>query len=1278
MSKRILSLAFCLAALPLLLASGASAKTVELHSFTTSFNGSDANGASAFGPEELDKVGVDKATGAVLVATHGAIYRFDSSGASQPFSALAPKTVITPGINGATVGAFAVDNSGGVTQGRFYAFPEFGAMNGYQPSGSPVPGFPVSGAGDVCGVAVDADGNIWRQTYGGGLQKYDPSGTAVGAQVHLSGTTFFCAFDIDAQGNFYAPSSYSGGPVSKYAPDGSRLGLVDGSPQSSSVAVDRTNGDVYVDTRTAINHYTATGEFVESFGSLTGSYGVTVDSSTHAVYALDNGASVVRKFSATGPTTMADLTTEAATDPTRGGATVHAKLNPRGATTTDCVFQYGTVASGPLSPASPTADCLEGDVFTGNVEAAVSAVIASGSADTEYQYRLRIDDGDGPLYGAIRTFKTIGAVKALETGEATGIDPTHATLNGSFDPDGVDTHYYFQWGTNAPGYGSYAPTGPPGADAGDGVGVQPVSAPLSGLTAGQTYHYRLVAVNSFGTSYGADKTFVPGAAPSIGGERVTNVNTDTAILEATVNPNGQPTTYHWEYGLEDCSVTTCLQTAETAVGSAPVAIPIRQALENLTPGSTYHFRLVATNPLGTSTGGDHTFITYAPEVGVDTCPNVLARKQTGASVTRHCRAYELVSAAYTSGYDVESNLIPGLLPLPGFPNAAGKVLYTVHLGSVPGSGNPPNKGGDPYLATRGQDGWTTQYVGLQADGTPSTQAFASTLLEADQGLGAFAFGGPEMCSPCFPDGSQNIPLRLSDGSLVKGMAGSENPPAAPTGAIAQSFSGDGHSFVFGSTSRFEPTGNQGSLTLYRRNLLAGTTQVVSTNPDGSTMTGTGIAELGISEDGSRVLIGRQSGTDAAGNPEYDLYMHIGADPHSVAISAPADDAHFAGMTANGSTVYFATPANLAGDSDSGADLFRAVVSPGGATVTRISTGSGGSGDVNGCNPVPGADGDHWNEPGASSAATCGVLPIGGGGGVASGSGAVYFLSPEQLEPGSEAVANQANLYLVEAGSAPRFVATLDADNPAVRDAVAAAGLRDTADFQTTADGKLAVFANRSALTDRATGGHAEIYRSQAGGALACVSCLPSNQLPNTDTELTTDGLNLVADGRVFFTSSEQLVLRDTNQRKDAYEWDGGHIALVSTGLNSNDSGLLTASADGKDIFFFTRESLAPQDENPGAMKIYDAREGGGFLYNPPPRPCVASDECHGPGTQQAPPPAINTIEGTGKPQPPIVKPKRKHCRKGFVKRHRKCVKAHKSKDRRRATRRGPGKERHHG
>jgi hypothetical protein len=92
------------------------------------------------------------------------------------------------------------------------------------------------------------------------------------------------------------------------------------------------------------------------------------------------------------------------------------------------------------------------------------------------------------------------------------------------------------------------------------------------------------------------------------------------------------------------------------------------------------------------------------------------------------------------------------------------------------------------------------------------------------------------------------------------------------------------------------------------------------------------------------------------------------------------------------------------------------------------------------------------------------------------------------------------------------------------------------------------------------------------------------------------------------------------------------------------------------------------------MKIYDAREGGGYLYNPPPRECVASDECHGAGSAPPPPPPINTYEGTEEAQLDVPEKKvkrncrrrvvRKRGKRRVVKRPARCVKRSRAKNHR--------------
>jgi hypothetical protein len=91
---------------------------------------------------------------------------------------------------------------------------------------------------------------------------------------------------------------------------------------------------------------------------------------------------------------------------------------------------------------------------------------------------------------------------AAHTGSATALSYASATLNGSIDPHGSDTSYYFQYGPTA-AYGAQTPI----ADAGAGVKAVKVSAPIAGLQPLTRYYYRLVAVNSTGATTGSRRIF---------------------------------------------------------------------------------------------------------------------------------------------------------------------------------------------------------------------------------------------------------------------------------------------------------------------------------------------------------------------------------------------------------------------------------------------------------------------------------------------------------------------------------------------------------------------------------------------------------------------------------------------------------------------------------------------------------------------------------------------------------------------------------------------------
>ena len=97
-----------------------------------------------------------------------------------------------------------------------------------------------------------------------------------------------------------------------------------------------------------------------------------------------------------------------------------------------------------------------------------------------------------------------GAASAptVSTLPATDVRDSTATVNGTVDPQGQKTTYYFQYGTTT-SYGTQTNPFNVGASGGNVA----VHALLAGLHSGTTYHYRVVAQNTTGTSDGADQTF---------------------------------------------------------------------------------------------------------------------------------------------------------------------------------------------------------------------------------------------------------------------------------------------------------------------------------------------------------------------------------------------------------------------------------------------------------------------------------------------------------------------------------------------------------------------------------------------------------------------------------------------------------------------------------------------------------------------------------------------------------------------------------------------------
>lgn len=314
---------------------------------------------------------------------------------------------------------------------------------------------------------------------------------------------------------------------------------------------------------------------------------------------------------------------------------------------------------------------------------------------------------------------------------------------------------------------------------------------------------------------------------------------------------------------------------------------------------------------------------------------------------------------------------------------------------------------------------------------------------------------------------------------------------------------------------------------------------------------------------------------------------------------------------------------------------------------------------------------------------------------------VYFtdtkvLSGEEENANGESAVEAAgkfNLYRWQAGGEPKttFVATLlEGDNRVSGTSGGGsygdwnpAPARRTA--QVSPDGRFLTFMSKAPLTgyteNKVQGGGKcgltsvspvcfEVFLYDAGtGVLACPSCNPSDLAPLGPANLTlfkneaslADAMlappqNLTAGGRVFFESEDVLSPSDTNGHVvDVYEWEpngigsckraAGCVFLISSGHDKQDSRLVNSTPSGDDVFLTTRERLAPRDENE-QIDIYDARaphalgEAVGFPAGET-APCAA-EACRGALTTLPPPPGAGSAQLSAAGNARSSKPKKHH------------------------------------
>jgi hypothetical protein len=264
-----------------------------------------------------------------------------------------------------------------------------------------------------------------------------------------------------------------------------------------------------------------------------------------------------------------------------------------------------------------------------------------------------------PGHGMFVLVQTPGPFSNATLGAVSAIGTTSATLTGALDPNVGVASYLFEVSSdgvtfNPVGHKRYV----------TGSGSTPLSANATGLEPNSSYRARLTAVKQTGLTTATTITtpetvfLTDAAAPDATTLGSANRTSNSAELRASIDPNGSPTTYRFEWGPDGGSFDNQAPIPDGNAGSGNTPIMVTQTITGLLPETDYHYRIVATNPSGTTVGSAVSFTT----------------ERTTTATPSDGRAYELVTPAQKVGTVGVGTWYegPGSLGGAGFPAQVGE------------------------------------------------------------------------------------------------------------------------------------------------------------------------------------------------------------------------------------------------------------------------------------------------------------------------------------------------------------------------------------------------------------------------------------------------------------------------------------------------------------------------------------------------------------------------------------------------------------------------------
>jgi len=281
--------------------------------------------------------------------------------------------------------------------------------------------------------------------------------------------------------------------------------------------------------------------------------------------------------------------------------TIAGQVKPNGPTTSYW-YEYGTTASLGLKT-------TEQGIGSGFSALSAPGYISGLKANTVYYFRINAKNIYGTVNGTIESFKTnndpaqSGKAPTSTTSAATDISRSGATLKGTINPNGANSNYWFEYGTDI-NFGTTTIF----QAIGNSNSTSSVAATLSGLNPLTKYYFRLNGQNQFGTVNGGILNFttwgpVNSSQPTVNTNPASNVNSTTVKLNGRVNPNGAQTTYWFEYS-QDSLLGSLIGsgTAVQTLGAGSSNVNVNADVSGLAKDTKYYYRLVAKNDKGTVQG----------------------------------------------------------------------------------------------------------------------------------------------------------------------------------------------------------------------------------------------------------------------------------------------------------------------------------------------------------------------------------------------------------------------------------------------------------------------------------------------------------------------------------------------------------------------------------------------------------------------------------------------------------------------------------------------------